>query len=228
MNRSYSKIRHIQELNLKLENRLMGKKILMEYDIDDESMNSELEQELASIASDVKEYMPSIDFSSPQSAINSFQNSEICSIGNNTMGFIERKFGKKVSEMFPNNPVEIIKQLTIALDSLIDYISTLKFSDLKSFFKTLKSKIKEAKSAEEKQTMTEQRIIKEFFGTSMALMSIGPLELPALIFTIGSYVIVGLVGLWLLNELLCSFNIKITKLKGCKARSFEWGQCKDK
>ena len=48
MVRSQSKIRHIQEANKILENRMLFGRRLMEYDIDDDAMNSTIEQELSS------------------------------------------------------------------------------------------------------------------------------------------------------------------------------------
>lgn len=229
MNRSYSKIRHIQEANKRLENRLLTEKRLMEYDIDDEAMASSLEQELASISPVIKEYLPNVDLSSAESAVQSLNGSEICAIGNDVTSFVNTKFGKKVMEMFPDdNPLEIIKQMGISINNFINYLSTLKLSDLKDIFKNIKSKIEEAKkltSSTTTTTVSEGRLLKEFFGTSMTIVKIGSFEMPALYMSLMSYIIVGFLALWLLKELLCAFNIKITKIKGCSFKSFEWGQC---
>ena len=91
MNRSYSKIRHIQEANKRLENRLLTEKRLMEYDIDDEAMASSLEQELASISPVIKEYLPNVDLSSADSAVQSLNGSDICAIGNDVTSFVNTK-----------------------------------------------------------------------------------------------------------------------------------------
>jgi len=203
----------------------------MEYDIDDEAMASSLEQELASISPVIKEYLPNVDLSSADSAVQSLNGSDICAIGNDVTSFVNTKFGKKIMEMFPDdNPLEIIKQMGISINNFIEYLSTLTLSDLKDILKNIKSKIEEAKNAQQTptttQTVSEGRLLKEFFGTSMTLVKIGSFEMPALYMSLMSYIIVGFLALWLLKSLLCSFNIKITKIKGCRVKSFEWGQCK--
>ena len=63
MNRSYSKIRHIQQANALIENRITPKNILREYDIDDSNVGG-VEQELSSVSADIKELNPNLDFSS--------------------------------------------------------------------------------------------------------------------------------------------------------------------
>lgn len=217
MNKSYSKIRHIQESNRLMENRTLGRKVLLEYDIDDDKMSS-VDQELNSIAPDVQALNPQFDFSSVESAQNSVDNSEICQIGDDVEGFVSRRFGQKIKEMFPDKAQEVIKTMSDYISKFIDYLSSLKLSDLKSLVKSLKSKIKG-------DEVVSEEIIKEFFGTSMALVTIGSFAMPALILTIASWVIVGLVTLWLLKAILCSFNISITTKKKCRVRSFSWGQC---
>jgi hypothetical protein len=217
MNKSYSKIRHIQESNRLMENRTLGKKVLLEYDIDDDKMSS-VDQELNSIAPDVQALNPQFDFSSVESAQNSVDNSEICQIGDDVNGFVSRRFGQKIKEMFPDKAQEVIKTMSGYISKFIDYLSSLNLSNLKSLVKSLKSKIKG-------DEVVSEEIIKEFFGTSMTLVTIGSFTMPALVLTIASWVIVGLVTLWLLKAILCSFNINITTKKKCRVRSFSWGQC---
>jgi hypothetical protein len=217
MNKSYSKIRHIQESNRLMENRTLGKKVLLEYDIDDDKMSS-VDQELNSIAPDVQALNPQFDFSSVESAQNSVDNSEICQIGDDVDGFVSRRFGQKIKEMFPDKAQEVIKTMSGYISKFIDYLSSLNLSNLKSLVKSLKSKIKG-------DEVVSEEIIKEFFGTSMTLVTIGSFTMPALVLTIASWVIVGLVTLWLLKAILCSFNINITTKKKCRVRSFSWGQC---
>ena len=217
MNKSYSKIRHIQESNRLMENRTLGRKVLLEYDIDDDKMSS-VDQELNSVAPDVQALNPQFDFSSVEAAQNSVDNSEICQIGDDVEGFVSRRFGQKIKEMFPDKAQEVIKTMSGYISKFIDYLSSLKLSDLKSLVKSLKSKIKG-------DEVVSEEIIKEFFGTSMALVTIGSFAMPALVLTIASWVIVGLVTLWLLKVILCSFNIDITTKNKCRVKSFSWGQC---
>lgn len=218
MNMSYSKIRHIQESNQKLENRLLGRKVLFEYDIDDDNKVT-IDQELSTIATDIQELNPDLDFSSVKSAQDSLSNSDVCMIGDDVSGYVTKKFGEKIKQMFPDKVQDIIKVVSENINKFIDYISTLKLSDLKSLLKTLKNKIKGDKEVSEE-------ILKEFFGTSMAIVTIGTFSMPALVLTIASWVLVVLVGLWLLNQILCSFNISMSSVKRCRVRSFSWGQCK--
>jgi hypothetical protein len=201
---------------------------LMEYDIDNEAMESSLEQELNSISGEIKDYVPNLDLSSADAAANTISDSEVCSIGNDTDGFVKKKFGQKILELFPDESQEVMRKFSDSINGFIDFISTLKISELKNLLKSLKSKIEEVKnSKEETTTVTEGILIKEFFGTSMALVTIfGSFTMPALLLTIGSYIIVGLLALWLIKAILCSFNIDIKRVKGCRVREFSWGQCK--
>jgi len=200
----------------------------MEYDIDNEAMDSNLQQELSNLSNEVKEYVPNIDLSSADAAANSLNTSEVCTIGDNMDGFVKKKFGQKILELFPKEAQEVMRQIADSLNKFVDFISTLKLSELKSLLKTLKSKIEEVKNSKDTTTtVSEGSLIREFFGTSMALVTlVGNITMPALILTIGSYVIIGLLTLWLIKALLCSFNINIKNIKGCRVRQFSWGQCK--
>ena len=217
MNKSYSKIRHIQESNRLMENRTLGGKVLLEYDIDDDKMSS-VDQELNSVAPDVQALNPQFDFSSVEAAQNSVDNSEICQIGDDVEGFVSRRFGQKIKEMFPDKAQEVIKTMSGYISKFIDYLSSLKLSDLKSLVKSLKSKIKG-------DEVVSEEIIKEFFGTSMAIVTIGSFAMPALVLTIASYIITAIIVIAILRAILCSFNIEISSLKNCSVRSFSWGQC---
>ena len=227
MVRSQSKIRHIQEANKILENRMLFGRRLMEYDIDDDAMNSSIEQELSQVSSEVQEYIPNLNISTPQSAAESIENTDVCTIGDDVEGYVNKKFGQKIMELFPDKAQEVIKQVAEAINKFIDFISTLKMSELKSFLKTLKSKIQEAKTSKETTTtVSEGVLIREFFGTSMALVTLfGSFTMPALVLTIASVALVTLLGIWLIKTILCAFNISFSSKKGCRVKSFSWGQC---
>jgi hypothetical protein len=219
MNTSYSKIRHMQESNRLLESRTLGKNILREYDIDDDN-KATIEQELSSIASDIQDVNPDLDFSTVDAAQMSLDNSNVCMIGDDVNGFVNRNFGQKIKEMFPDKVQEVTKTISEYLTKFIDYLSNLDLSELKSLLKSVKNKINEIKN-----NVVSEEIIKEFFGTSMAIITIGSFSMPALVLTIASVAIVTLVGIWLLRSILCAFNINITTKKRCRVRSFSWGQC---
>jgi hypothetical protein len=219
MNTSYSKIRHMQESNRLLESRTLGKNILREYDIDDDN-KATIEQELSSIASDIQDVNPDLDFSTVDAAKMSLDNSNVCMIGDDVNGFVNRNFGQKIKEMFPDKVQEVTKTISEYLTKFIDYLSNLDLSELKSLLKSVKNKINEIKN-----NVVSEEIIKEFFGTSMAIITIGSFSMPALVLTIASVAIVTLVGIWLLRSILCAFNINITTKKRCRVRSFSWGQC---
>lgn len=219
MNTSYSKIRHMQESNRLLESRTLGKNILREYDIDDDN-KATIEQELSSIASDIQDVNPDLDFSTVDAAQMSLDNSNVCMIGDDVNGFVNRNFGQKIKEMFPDKVQEVTKTISDYLTKFIDYLSNLDLSELKSLLKSVKNKINEIKN-----NVVSEEIIKEFFGTSMAIITIGSFSMPALVLTIASVAIVTLVGIWLLRSILCAFNINITTKKRCRVRSFSWGQC---
>jgi uncharacterized protein involved in exopolysaccharide biosynthesis len=219
MNTSYSKIRHMQESNRLLESRTLGKNILREYDIDDDN-KATIEQELSSIASDIQDVNPDLDFSTVDAAQMSLDNSNVCMIGDDVNGFVNRNFGQKIKEMFPDKVQEVTKTISEYLTKFIDYLSNLNLSELKSLLKSVKNKINEIKN-----NVVSEEILKEFFGTSMAIITIGSFSMPALVLTIASVAIVTLVGIWLLRSILCAFNINITTKKRCRVRSFSWGQC---
>ena len=209
----------MQESNRLLESRTLGKNILREYDIDDDN-KATVEQELSSIASDIQDVNPDLDFSSVDAAQISLDNSNVCMIGDDVNGFVNRNFGQKIKEMFPDKAQEVTKTISEYLTKFIDYLSNLDLSELKSLLKSVKNKINEIKN-----NVVSEEIIKEFFGTSMAIITIGSFSMPALVLTIASVAIVTLVGIWLLRSILCAFNINITTKKRCRVRSFSWGQC---
>jgi hypothetical protein len=209
----------MQESNRLLESRTLGKNILREYDIDDDN-KATIEQELSSIASDIQDVNPDLDFSTVDAAQMSLDNSNVCMIGDDVNGFVNRNFGQKIKEMFPDKVQEVTKTISDYLTKFIDYLSNLDLSELKSLLKSVKNKINEIKN-----NVVSEEIIKEFFGTSMAIITIGSFSMPALVLTIASVAIVTLVGIWLLRSILCAFNINITTKKRCRVRSFSWGQC---
>jgi membrane-associated HD superfamily phosphohydrolase len=209
----------MKDSNRLLESRTLGKNILREYDIDDDN-KSTIEQELSSIASDIQEVNPDLDFSTVDAAQMSLDNSNVCMIGDDVNGFVNRNFGQKIKEMFPDKVQEVTKTISEYLTKFIDYLSNLNLSELKSLLKNVKNKINEIKN-----NVVSEEILKEFFGTSMAIITIGSFSMPALVLTIASVAIVTLVGIWLLRSILCAFNINITTKKKCRVRSFSWGQC---
>jgi hypothetical protein len=209
----------MQESNRLLESRTLGKNILREYDIDDDN-KATIEQELSSIASDIQDVNPDLDFSTVDAAQMSLDNSNVCMIGDDVNGFVNRNFGQKIKEMFPDKVQEVTKTISDYLTKFIDYLSNLDLSELKSLLKSVKNKINEIKN-----NVVSEEILKEFFGTSMAIITIGSFSMPALVLTIASVAIVTLVGIWLLKSILCAFNINITTKKRCRVRSFSWGQC---
>jgi uncharacterized protein involved in exopolysaccharide biosynthesis len=209
----------MQESNRLLESRTLGKNILREYDIDDDN-KATVEQELSSVASDIQDVNPDLDFSSVDAAQMSLDNSNVCMIGDDVNGFVNRNFGQKIKEMFPDKVQEVTKTISDYITKFIDYLSNLDLSELKSLLKSVKNKINEIKN-----NVVSEEILKEFFGTSMAIITIGSFSMPALVLTIASVAIVTLVGIWLLRSILCAFNINITTKKRCRVRSFSWGQC---
>jgi hypothetical protein len=163
---------------------------------------------------------PDLDFSTVDAAQMSLDNSNVCMIGDDVNGFVNRNFGQKIKEMFPDKVQEVTKTISEYLTKFIDYLSNLDLSELKSLLKSVKNKINEIKN-----NVVSEEILKEFFGTSMAIITIGSFSMPALVLTIASVAIVTLVGIWLLRSILCAFNINITTKKRCRVRSFSWGQC---
>ena len=218
MNRSYSKIRHIEKSNMVLENRSFGRKPLLEYDIDDEKMGT-AQEELNSIAPDINALMPELNLSSVKEAAQNMSSNMLCQMGNDVSGFVERNFGKKIKEMFPEKAQEVITKFSDSISKFIDYVFSLKLSDLKSLLKTIKNKI-----TGETPVVSEE-IIKEFFGTTMAIITIGTFSMPALVLTIAAYTITAIIVYAIIKAILCSFNIDVTSIKNCSFRSFSWGQC---
>lgn len=201
-----------------LESKLGEVKPLLEYDIDDQNMGT-AQEELNSIAPDINALMPELNLSSVKDAAQNLASNTICQIGDDVPGFVERNFGKKIKEMFPDKAQEVMAKFTDSITKFIDYIFSLKLSDLKSLLKTIKNKITG------QNPVVSEEIIKEFFGTSMAIITIGTFSMPALVLSIAAYVITAIIVFAILRAILCSFNIDITSVKNCRVRSFSWGQC---
>jgi hypothetical protein len=198
-----------------------NKKLLREYDIDDDNKMSFMD-ELTSEGGDEIMKEVGISLTSQEDVINSLDNTEICQMSDMD-GYVEKKFGQIVKDKFKDKAEEILDTIKEYMDKFIDFLHTLTVKDLKKLFKNIKSK----KSEAEKSVSDNEEVLSEFFGTSMALVTIfGSFTMPALILTIASVVLVTLIAIWLANAILCSFNISLKSVKRCRVRSFEWGQCK--
>lgn len=223
MARSQSKIKHIQEANKILENRLLLKKRLMEYDIDDDNMNNFF-NELTSDGG--QEIMNEIGITvtqetKPENVVESLNNKDICQY-TDMESYAEQKFGSKIREKFGDKAQELLGEIVKALKSFVEMIKNFSFRELKQFYKTLKAKKAEA----EQKVDDSDKMVVEFFGTSMAIVTLGSFAMPALVLTIISVTLVTLLGIWLISELLCAINISFKSVRGCSITEFEWGKCK--
>ena len=195
------------------------KTLLREYDIDDDNIKSFMDELKSDGGEEIMNEI-GVTVDNEQSMVDSLDNTEICQFSD--MGaYVDKKFGQVVKEKFKENAEEVLNTIKEYLDKFIDFLNTLGSGDLKKLYKNIKSK----KSEAEKETDGEE-VIKEFFGTSMALVTLfGSFTMPALVLSIASVALVTLVGIWLLKSILCAFNINITSKKRCRVRSFSWGQC---
>jgi hypothetical protein len=114
-----------------------------------------------------------------------------------------------------------MKKIVSGLNSFVEMVKGFGIKQLKQLYKTLKVKKAEA----EKKVSRKDRLVNEFFGTSMAIVTIGSFAMPALILTIVSVALVTIIGIYILKSILCAFNISFKNINGCSVRSFEWGQC---
>jgi len=195
------------------------KTLLREYDIDDDNIKSFMDELKSDGGEEIMNEI-GVTVQDEQSMVDSIDNAEICQFSD--MGaYVDKKFGQVVREKFKDGAEEALKTIKEYLDKFVDFLNTLSSGDLKKLYKNIKSKKSEA------DTETEgEEVLKEFFGTSMALVTLfGSFTMPALVLTIASVALVTLVGIWLLKSILCAFNINITSKKRCRVRSFSWGQC---
>jgi hypothetical protein len=201
-----------------------SKQYLMEYDIDDDNKMNFI-TELTSDGG--QEIMNEIGITvspdmSPESIVDSMDNTDVCQF-EDIGAYAEQKFGAKVREKFGDKATEIMGKIVEGLNSFVDFIKNLSYKELKSLFRDLKAKKTEA----EQKVDAQDKIVVEFFGTSMTLITIfGSFTMPALVLSIVSIVLVTLIGLYLIKSILCAFNISFKSVKRCRVRSFEWGQCK--
>jgi hypothetical protein len=192
-----------------------------EYDIYDDESKSFM-NELISDGGDEILQQANIDTSNEDSILNSVSNCEVCKYSDiNSM--VDNKFGKIIQQQFKENSSETIQKVKESLNGLINHLKTLDMKGLKNFYREMKSKKDEIKP--ETQQTTEGNI-NEIFGTTMAIVTIGSFAMPALVLTIAFWVIVGLIGLWLIKSVLCAFNISFERSKGCSFKQAEWGKCK--
>jgi hypothetical protein len=209
------KIKHLFEYQLG-----DNKKLLREYDIDDDNKMSFIDELKSDGGEEIMNEI-GVSLTNQEDVVNSLDNLEICQMSDMD-SYVEKKFGQVVKEKFKDKSEEVLKTIKESINKFIDFLNTLTVKDLKKLFKNIKAKKSEAEKSE-----GGDEVLKEFFGTSMALVTLfGSFTMPALVLTIASVVLVTLIGLWLVNAILCSFNISLTSKKRCRVRSFEWGQCK--
>lgn len=191
------------------------KRLLNEYDIDDDNKESYL----AELTSDGgSEIMSEIGVSTDLESLKDNGEEMFCQFSD-IDSYVNNKFGSIVKEKFKDEAQKALDTIKEYIEKFIDFLDGLKISDLKKLFKDIKKKKSEVSSEEGGESLNE------FFGTTMALVSIGSFTMPALVLTIASVTLVTLIGIWLIKTILCAFNISITTKKRCRVRSFSWGQC---
>ena len=160
------------------------------------------------------------DTMTPDTIANSVVSSQMCQFSDmNT--YAEKTFGEKVRNKFGDGAKEIMEKIVSGLNSFVEMVKGFGIKQLKQLYKTLKVKKTEA----EKKVSRKDRLVNEFFGTSMAIVTIGSFAMPALILTIVSVALVTIIGIYILKSILCAFNISFQNIRGCSVQSFEWGQC---
>ncbi len=191
------------------------KRLLNEYDIDDDNKDAYL----AELTSDGgSEIMSEIGVSTDLESLKDSGEEMFCQFSD-IDSYVNNKFGSIVKEKFKDEAQKALDTIKEYIEKFIDFLDGLKISDLKKLFKDIKKKKSEVSSEEGGESLNE------FFGTTMALVSIGSFTMPALVLTIASVTLVTLIGIWLIKTILCAFNISITTKKRCRVRSFSWGQC---
>jgi len=191
------------------------KRLLNEYDIDDDNKDAYL----AELTSDGgSEIMSEIGVSTDLESLKDSGEEMFCQFSD-IDSYVNNKFGSIVKEKFKGEAQKALDTIKEYIEKFIDFLDGLKISDLKKLFKDIKKKKSEVSSEEGGESLNE------FFGTTMALVSIGSFTMPALVLTIASVTLVTLIGIWLIKTILCAFNISITTKKRCRVRSFSWGQC---
>jgi hypothetical protein len=194
--------------------------MMNEYDIDDDNIkSSDFIKELTSDGGD--EIIRDMGISTTNEEEIQQEASEMLCQFSDMDSYVEKKFGSTIKEKFKDKAQEVLDTIKEYLNKFIDFLTKLNVSELKKIFKDLKSKKSEAEKSE-----GGDEVLKEFFGTSMALITIGSFAMPALVLSIASITLTVLIGIWLIKAILCSFNISFSSKKRCRVRSFEWGQCK--
>ncbi len=191
------------------------KRLLNEYDIDDDNKDAYL----AELTSDGgSEIMSEIGVSTDLESLKDSGEEMFCQFSD-IDSYVNNKFGSIVKEKFKDEAQKALDTIKEYIEKFIDFLGGLKISDLKKLFKEIKKKKTEVSSEKGGESLNE------FFGTTMALVTIGSFSMPALVLTIASVTLVTLIGIWLIKTILCAFNISITTKKRCRVRSFSWGQC---
>ena len=191
------------------------KRLLNEYDIDDDNKDAYLGELTSDGGSEI---MSEIGVSTDLESLKDSGEEMFCQFSD-IDSYVNNKFGSIVKEKFKDEAQKALDTIKEYIEKFIDFLGDLKISDLKKLFKEIKKKKTEVSSEEGGESLNE------FFGTTMALVSIGSFTMPALVLTIASVTLVTLIGIWLIKTILCAFNISITTKKRCRVRSFSWGQC---
>jgi len=191
------------------------KRLLNEYDIDDDNKDAYLGELTSDGGSEI---MSEIGVSTDLESLKDSGEEMFCQFSD-IDSYVNNKFGSIVKEKFKGEAQKALDTIKEYIEKFIDFLDGLKISDLKKLFKDIKKKKSEVSSEEGGESLNE------FFGTTMALVSIGSFTMPALVLTIASVTLVTLIGIWLIKTILCAFNISITTKKRCRVRSFSWGQC---
>ncbi len=192
------------------------KALLKEYDIYDDNLDTWSEELKSDGGNDIMAEIgvTSDGLSSVKNLENELSsNTNIWSVCDNN--HIDNKFRSVINTKFPGKVDEVIALINEYIEKFMVFLKDLSIKNLKQLFKDIKSKKSEADelmlSGDTSSKIVSEGIINEFFGTSMALITLfGGFAMPALVLSIAAITFVTLIGMWLIKMIFCKFNIEIS------------------
>ena len=150
---------------------------------------------------------------------------EVCNID----GYIKDNFESSIKNKFTGKVDEVINLIKEYINKFMVFLDTLTIAELKQLFRDIKSKKSEADglmlSSGTSSEVVSEGIINEFFGTSMAVITLfGGFAMPALVLSIFTIGLVTLIGLSLLKMIFCKFEIILPYRGRASCGKMAWGK----
>jgi len=226
MNRSYSKKRHIQEVNRLLENRLLNnKRLIKEGTLSQQQLN----QAFAQLADADLKPGEDFEFSNNEGnvSVKSKDDGTACSAVQDPKGFFTNWVNnntEKVNKILEN--AKDIPSPEVLIGKFVDFFNQLVSKIMNADFKTLKNLKKTLlKGGDKSGSVNEIAIPSILWGWGSNQIMILGMACPAWLLTTIAVIIITLIVLRILKLIWCAFDIQISVSKGCHASSFNISGC---